>query len=350
MPRKRKLPPSLQNDIAYQETEKLIEQMEKKIRKEYMLAMEQTEAKLKKYLEAYDRKNEQKLKDVAAGRMTKAEYTQWRKGQIMIGKRWQEMADTLTEDYMHTREIAESIVKGYMPEVYALNHNYATFMVEKESLIDTSYTLYNAQAVENLMRTKNILPAPSYLTQQKLREGKLKRWNKQKINSAVTQGILQGENSYKVAKRLRQVTTMDMNASIRNARTAITYAQNKGRLDAFKRAEGMGINQGKQWIACMDGKTRHWHVQLDGEVVPLDEPFVNDYGEIDFPGDNGADPANVYNCRCAMKSVLMGFDFTKHSNDWFKDRKNDELGDMTYDEWKQQHLDWLKAHPRKKKS
>ena len=41
--------------------------------------------------------------------------------------------------------------------------------------------------------------------------------------------------------------------------------------------------------------------------VDIDEPFVNSFGKIMFPGDPHADPANVYNCRCAMVSEIKGF-------------------------------------------
>ena len=38
-----------------------------------------------------------------------------------------------------------------------------------------------------------------------------------------------------------------------------------------------------------------------------DKPFSNDIGLIMFPGDPGAHPANVYNCRCTMAAVVKGF-------------------------------------------
>lgn len=61
-------------------------------------------------------------------------------------------AKTLAADLHNVNKIAKSITQGYMPEVYALNHNYSTFQIEKGSRIDTSYTLYDRHTVERLFR------------------------------------------------------------------------------------------------------------------------------------------------------------------------------------------------------
>lgn len=125
---------------------------------------------------------------------------------------------------------------------------------------------------------------------------------------------------------------MDHAASVRNARTLVTNSQNAGRLDGMKRAQNMGIKMKKQWVATLDTKTRHEHVELDGQKVDVDEPFVTSDGdEIDFPGDDNAEPYLVYNCRCSMISVFDGFD--KNIIDYDL-TQNEKLGDMTYDEWK----------------
>ena len=63
----------------------------------------------------------------------------------------------------------------------------------------------------------------------------------------------------------------------------------------------------REWIATNDGRTRHWHAELDGVEVDVDEPWVNEFGEIMFPGDPSADPANTYNCRCSMAANVIGF-------------------------------------------
>lgn len=43
------------------------------------------------------------------GEKTEAEYKAWRQGQIMIGKRWEEMRDTLAQDYHNVTATARSL-------------------------------------------------------------------------------------------------------------------------------------------------------------------------------------------------------------------------------------------------
>lgn len=332
-------------DLGNKETEELLEELEKKIRKEYTQATKEVEEKLQDYLRRFEKKDAIRKEYVAeqyekykAGEISYAkykgiqsEYTQWRIGQIAIGERWEEMRDTLAEDLTDTYGKAKSMIEGYMPEVYALNHNYATFLVESQSLVNTSYTLYDAQTVERLIKENpRLLPNTRFhsSTYEKMRQKDYK-WNQQKITSAITQGIVQGESIPNIAKRFRSVAEMDYKASIRDARTSITSAQNAGRVEAMHRAEDMGIKMLKQWLATIDDRTRHEHRVLDGQRQYVDEPFEVEGYKIMYPADPSAEPEMVYNCRCTMVTVFDGFD--KKTTDFDIDER---LGDMTYDEWK----------------
>jgi uncharacterized protein with gpF-like domain len=128
-----------------------------------------------------------------------------------------------------------------------------------------------------------------------------------RINAEVLQGILQGESMDKIAKRIMNVQEMNKDAAIRSARTIVTGAENKGRQDSYARAEADGIILQKQWLATDDGRTRHWHAELDGQTVEQDGVFSNAVGLIKYPGDPSAHPSNVYNCRCSMRAVVKGF-------------------------------------------
>ena len=111
----------------------------------------------------------------------------------------------------------------------------------------------------------------------------------------------------KIAGRLSKVADMNETAAIRNARTMVTCAENKGRQDSYARATADGIVMKREWIATNDRRTRHWHAELDGVEVDIDEPWENEFGKIMFPGDPSADPANTYNCRCSMAAKVIGF-------------------------------------------
>lgn len=312
-------------DYGHKQTDVMLKNLEKRIQKVYAQAARETEEKLNKHLSAYKVKYNKKLADLKSGKITHAEFLRWNQGQIMTGKRWQEMRDSLATDLVNKDNIALSIINGHTPEVYALNHNYGTFEVEKGSMLDTSYTLYDRQTVERLLRDDpQLIPTP------KLDRNKDLRWNKSRFNTGIMQGILQGESIQKMAKRVALgMSNSDMKAAIRNARTATTGAENAGRLDSYARAEQMGISVNKIWLAVMDGRTRDSHRELDGEEVAYNEEFSNG---LMYPGDPGGAPGDVWNCRCTMVA-----DVGQGKGDFWDNRHNDALGDMTYEEWKHEH-------------
>ena len=59
----------------------------------------------------------------------------------------------------------------------------------------------------------------------------------------------------------------------------------------------------KMWLSRRDPKVRPFHVEADGQVVKVDEPFVVCGGvEMDFPGEPVGDPSCWINCRCVLAS------------------------------------------------
>lgn len=311
-------------DEAHKKSDVYLKQVERRVQQEYAQAASEIQKKLEDYLQRYEVKNRVKLDKLKKGEITKAEYDYWRTGQIMIGKRWEEMRDTIAQDLSHTNEIAASIINGYTPEVYALNHNYGTYEAEKGAMVDTSYTLYDRQTVERLMRS-SAAPIP----QAKVDIPKDLKWNQRQVTSAVTQSILQGESIKQASKRIASVTAeSNMHVATRNARTMITSAQNAGRVDSYKRASEMGIKMEQVWLATLDGRTRHSHRQLDGEKIKVGGKFSNGCR---YPGDPYGPAWEVYNCRCTLIGQVQGVDFNVTD---IRNRNNYKLGTMTYDEWK----------------
>ena len=312
-------------DYAHRETDKIIKRLERKLRREFAKAGEEVREKLEKYLAAFAAKDAQKAKLVADGLMTESQYNAWRYGQIMIGKRWKEMQDTLTQDYLHAAEHARDIAHNEAMDVYALNHNFATYQVEATTGIDTSYTLYSHSTVARLIKE-----SPKLLPELGFSDAKAMRWYRRKISSVMTQSILQGESIPKVASRMQEVTGMSYRASVRQARTAMTAAQNAGRVDAYERAEEeYGIKGEKMWVATLDNRTRHSHIELDGECVPFDATFPNGCR---YPADPECDdPSEVYNCRCTLMEQIKGFEKDPHDMSWRNTRK---LNGISYEDWK----------------
>lgn len=305
-------------DTGQKYTDIVLLDMEKELGTVYSQASKDVQKKLDDYLLKFEAKDIAKQELLAKGEITKTEYKQWRTGQIMISKRWEEMEEVLSRDMTNANVIASSIINDHTPEAYAIGMNYGTFTVEKGSLLNTSFSLYDRNTVERLMRDN-----PDLLPKASINIPKDRRWNKQHINSAVLQGVLQGEDIRTVSKRLQSVTDMNRNSAIRNARTMMTSAENGGRMDSYRRAESMGIKVEKQWLATPDGRTRHSHAAQDGEHVPLDEEFGNG---LMFPGDMDGDPGEVYNCRCTMVALVEDSEGSELPLDV-------DLEDMDYEDW-----------------
>lgn len=319
-------------DYGQQQTDKVIGKMGPYVSKIYSEAAADIEKKLNGHLERFKVKDKIKREMLRKGEITKAEYDYWRTGQIMIGRRWTEMRDSIAHDLHNANNIARSVIYGYAPDVYALNHNYATFQVESGSLVDTSYTLYDRQTVERIMRSNpDLLPPPGPRKTAEIAAGKDIAWQSRQLQSAMTKAILEGESIPQIAKRLAtELSVTNKKASVRYARTAMTSAQNAGRIDAYKRAEGMGIELEQEWLATLDGRTRHEHRQLDGLHVPVGKSFTVDGYELRFPGDPTGPGYLIWNCRCTLVPRVKGVDQSNAP-------RNSRLGSMSYDEWLHEH-------------
>lgn len=303
---------------ARQSTDDRLEELEKKIAKEYSTARKELRERATKYFNSfYDRDDEMRAK-VAAGKITQEEYTKWRAGVMMGGKRYDEMINDLTQTLVNADKAAMAMVKGSLADTFADNANYAAYEVERATGIDTSFTLYNKDAVSRLIKDN-----PDLLPQPRVKISEDRRWNAQHMTSALTQGILQGDSIGSIAKRLRSVTDMDRRAAVRNARTMTTNAENAGKMHSYERAKDMGIEGKQMWVATHDDRTRESHAMMDGETVDVGEKFSNGCA---FPGDPAGDPSEVYNCRCSLVFV------SKYSTAGRDYRENE-----SYQEWRKEH-------------
>ena len=299
------------------------------MRDEYEQAAREIEDKLNDYFRRFRAKDEKWKQWVEQGKKTKKEYKEWRTGQLAVGKRWQQMKETIAEDMKNVNLIARQICLDQRIDIYAVNHAFGTYQVEHSGGLNTSYTLYNHEAVEKILRENpDLLPPPGKKVSKAIAEGKAKRWAKQSVQSAMTQGIIQGDSIPKLARRLAtNVCDSDYKAAVRNARTMATGAENGGRYDAYRRARDMGIDLTIEWAATLDNRTRHTHRQMHGQRTTVDEPFVVDGIEIMYPGAGGENIPQelLWNCRCSLLAWVEGFE-----HDTLTD--SDKMT-MDFDEW-----------------
>ena len=148
-------------DKGHEDTDKILEEMEKKVAREYKKASKEVGQKLKKYLDGFKKRDAEMQKKLDAGEITQDAYNLWRMNQLATGDRWQAMRDTLAEDMVNANKIAKQVINGNMADVYSMNRNYAVYQVEKDAMIDTSFSLYNRKATEMLFKNdSSLLPMP----------------------------------------------------------------------------------------------------------------------------------------------------------------------------------------------
>lgn len=299
----------------------------KKIQRVYSQAAVEVKRKTEEFWSAHRRIAAQMLADVAAGKITQADYKKWLRGQVFTGKRWKEKLDDITKVYVDADKKAREIIGGTTKNVFVDMANRTAYDMEKELRGGVSFDLYDGKTVERLLKDN-----PKMLPEWKIDEPKDYIWNEKRVQNAVTQGIVQGESIADIGKRLTSELATSNGAKMDMfARTAVTGAQNAGRKERLVEAEEMGIEVKKQWIATHDNRVRDTHAYLDGQIVGVDEPFKVDGMEIDYPGDPLAPPELVYNCRCTLAYIYPKYQKQKR---WEDQTTGKELPWKTFSDWK----------------
>ena len=277
------------------------------LRDTYQQAAKEVEQKTRTFWERHKAKAARKLKEVDEGKITLAEYKEWLAGQVFTGERWTEKLDDITQVYVDADKKAREIIGGTTKNVFVRYANSTAKDVESHIKGGFSFDIYDKHTVERLLKDN-----PDLLPKWKINEPKDYRWNQQRVKNAVTQGIIQGESIDDIGKRLTKgLSAKNADHMVMFARTAVTGAQNAGRMERLHEAQGLGIKVRKKWLAMLDNRTRDVHKkELNGKEADIDEPFHSSLGDIMFPGDPTADPANVYNCRCTLTYVFPKYQQT----------------------------------------
>ena len=321
-------------DYGSKITDAAVARAVRKMRRVYAQAERELTGKLQAFRKHTAKRQRELAQDLANGLISKAEYDSRMRGQIFTGKLWEQKVDQAANIFTRANRTVHKFIRKIV--LWVFSENYNSFAYDTEVNTGISFNIYNEDAVERL-----IVKEPQLLPEWKIDELKDYIWNRQKVENAVTQGIIQGESVDQIAQRIATgLQSTNMNKMRMFARTAMTGAQNAGRQKQFEDAVSRGINIQKQWIATLDDRTRDTHQHLDGQVVPVDQSFhvgtKHGTEAIRYPGDPSADPALVYNCRCTMKSVFKGMKGGQRRAYTVEDgiRKSYVVENMTYDEWK----------------
>lgn len=274
--------------------------VQSRIKSIYREAARDIDNKMADFTERYKKKEAIYAKQVKDGKITKEDFDAWKRGQVFQGERWKEKKNEILNTLYNSNAAASQIINRNTLGVFAANSNYMAYTIEKEAGANFGFGLYDEHTVARLVeQDRKLLP------EWKIDQPKDYDWNNKKVNRQITQGIIQGESLEKISNRLSEnLSAQNENSMKTFARTAMTGAQNAGRLDRMRQAEELDIKIEKEWMATLDGHTRDSHARLDGEHVPVNEDFSNG---LEYPGDPYGKPAEVYNCRCTMVSDVKWY-------------------------------------------
>ena len=310
-------------DYGERYTDKKISAVDRELKQTYRTAQTELKEKLSDFMKKHAVMNREKRRLLAEGKITQQEYQDWLTGQIFTRNRWQQQIKAINSVLLDHNQQALNIVKSHRLDVFAENYNYNAWKAERETGV--SFNIYSSESVARLIEGD-----PQLLPEWEIDKPKDYLWNQKRVNNILRQGILQGEDMEQIVQRLCVQLATSNEKKMRNfARTAMNGAQNAGRQKQMENAAAMGIEVMKRWMAVHDSRTRDAHRELDGEEVAYDKPFKCQLGEIMFPGDPTAEPANVYNCRCRTVTIYPKYE--DRSKKW---GEGEIIDGLTYEEWK----------------
>ena len=321
-------------DEAHEAVDAEIKELAKKINSEYREAAKRVTEQLKRGLREYERDRRAKsaeyaerisrLTDQTAKDALAKEFQAWRDAALAEATAREDLLAKINYEILDADKLAREIVAGRTGEVFSANVAWGTWQVERGlGSTCTAWTLYDQDTVARLLsENPDLYPVPDLDVQ------KAWRWNAKHLQSTITQAAVSGSSVEDIAKDLRRVMAMNVRDSVRVARTAMTGAENAGRVNAYQRAQSMGIELEQMWLATLGGRTRPSHRAIDGESVPVNGTFSNG---CKFPGDPSGPAAEVMNCRCTLIANLRGFERDVRTLDGRWSRLPDG---MTYEQWR----------------
>jgi uncharacterized protein with gpF-like domain len=158
---------------------------------------------------------------------------------------------------------------------------------------------------------------------------------RQQIKRELSEGIANNETVSQLAKR---IDNLYLSGVIPNRSTVIAQAESHSASGyaAWIAGKSSGMTLDKVWLSLHDARTRSAHSDADGQQVGIDEPFIVDGQELDYPGDaKKGSASNTINCRCSMyfkrstKSLNINNNYDKNNDNYEINNEKTALRAMT---------------------
>lgn len=227
---------STSNTVGQKMTDAELAKLEKRIAAIYREAYNDLTDTIRDYFGKFAARDAVEKARMEAGEISEDQYKQWRLAQIGRGRRFEALRDKVAERMTNANVTAVAYVNDATPGIYSLNRNFAAYTIEQVTG-DVGFDIWDEQTVKRLISEQPEL-MPYYPEKRALNRGIDLAYGKKQITASVTSSILQGRSIKGMADDLQsRITTMNRDSAIRTARTAVTGAQNAGRLDSYYAAE-----------------------------------------------------------------------------------------------------------------
>lgn len=270
------------------------------------------EAKLRKSSKALIKQDAIMAEKLASGAITQTGYNAFR---VQATTELRKQVNSLAEILNKADKAGVDVVNQELPKQYAEAINQTFYEMETRYGVAVRLDIVSPDAVSRSVRG-------TYF--RKLDMLKNTAYNRRRITSAITGGMLRGSSVADVAKTLLPLVNGNRRSAVLNARTWMNGVRNGGRFDATERLDRAGVKMKKVWLSAGDDRVRDSHRLLDGEERDIDEEFSNG-GQ--YPCDPALDGEEYYNCRCTMLTFPDGFEPDTSE-------RNMDLGGQSYEQWK----------------
>ena len=153
----------------------------------------------------------------------------------------------------------------------------------------------------------------------------------QRIQRAVTQGLIRGQSYPAMAREIKAAIDGNASDALRIVRTEGQRAQVIGQQASYERARADGVVVVDVWNASLDGRTRPEHGALDGVEAKYDDagnPYWDTaVGRVAGPTRSGVASFDI-NCRCRITGRVKGYEPTVR-----RIRGQGVVPYTTYDNW-----------------
>ncbi len=330
-------------DKAHAETDRLLEQMERRLSVLYSGAEKFLKKDLSYFFEKLKPEADAILEEWknSGSDEAKRKYISYFK-KIAKSKEFKELSEAVAEEMYKANVEATKRINAQAVGIYTINYNYIGRRLGRDlygytfrPVSDEDASLYGG------------------ITRQDIDKDKDASWNRKNVSTAVVVGAILMLSPDRIAKRAAKTTAKkNQNSANLHARGMYTDAESKGRLDSMCRARDEGHQIEKYWQSTLDNRTRDSHRELDGTTVPLDEDFTTINGnKLSRPRDPNGAMEEICNCRCTLQyrvgqksgaTRAARFGDVKGSykkSGSFRGTRTETVKEMTYREW----MEWRKS-------